>query len=307
MQDKLVTEQIAEEGHQEVTDNGVTIRAVQTIQDSRCFYALFEVIVEDGNILLNEENNMEFSMNFKGKENPFGYFGSGFVADAEQEVTSRRYYELFGNRTEESGEELDMEIHFTGIQGTAEKGMAGPGILSGKWDFSLSLHPADTVVYEPDREYRIGGCPVTVRRVELSPLSVKMVFDGAGVRALEEKEGISLDGLDTLSSLYINAVRYQDGALVEEDGWNGMEEGFDGEGNYVRSARFSAVIDPDQAAALLLGDQMDEILLQNKWTCARGGRRPSPVCLSERGKFRSLRSEKNIREEINKYNFCEVI
>ena len=46
-QKELVTEQIAQEEYQTVSNAGLTIQAIQTIQDNNCFYALFEIRAED--------------------------------------------------------------------------------------------------------------------------------------------------------------------------------------------------------------------------------------------------------------------
>ena len=90
-QEKLVLENIASEEYQTVTDNGLTIRAIQTIQDSHCFYGLFEITMDDGSMTLDENCSMDYTMEFPNGEDPFIALGWHFVAEEAQEVSNRRY------------------------------------------------------------------------------------------------------------------------------------------------------------------------------------------------------------------------
>lgn len=259
VRNELVLNQIAEEGRQEVSDNGLTIRAVQTIQDTHCFYALFEMSAEDAGIDLDGSLEMEYLMDYPGEESPFAYLGSGFVDNGNGGNPGSRYFEIYGTKQSEMEEDLDLGIHFTALCAQGEKAEDGEAILEGNWDFDLHVHPAEYLHYDIDREIQIAGCAVKVRSVELSPLSVEIVCEEAGIHSLEEAEGVSLDQTDTLHSLFVNGVKYEDGTVIEEEGFRCMHEGFDGAGNYVRSARFSHVIEPGKATALLVGDAMEPI------------------------------------------------
>lgn len=262
VQDQLVLEQVAEPGYQTVTDNGLTITAVQTIQDATCFYALLEVTAEDESMMIDSGCSMDLQMDFQGKEDPFAAFGSGFVGSTVQGAGNSRYYELFGTKLEESEADLCMNIHFTALRGAGDKAVEGGILAEGSWDFSLNIHPAELIRFDLNREYQIAGQSVTVQVVELSPLTVKLVCDEADVKALEEKEGVNLNQLDEIRAMYVNGVKYQDGTVIEENGWQGLTEGYDGSGSYVKRARFSHVIEVEKAAALLLGDDLVEISLQ---------------------------------------------
>lgn len=55
-------------------------------------------------------------------------------------------------------------------------------------------------------------------------------------------------------------MKYKDGTVVEEEGYQELSAGFSN-GNYEKTARFSHVIDVDNASALLTGDNMEEIIL----------------------------------------------
>ncbi|MDE6925323.1 MAG: hypothetical protein K2P59_08710 [Acetatifactor sp.] len=260
-QTALVMGQIAQEEYQTISDNGLTIRAIQTIQDNNCFYALFEVTAEDESIQITSGYNMGVTVNHQGGENPFSMLNLSFVDDSRQTVSNSRYYEITGTKTDPGNEDLNISIQFTSLNAPGEKAMEGEHLLEGNWEFALSLHAAEPVCYEINRECQIAGCAVTVKRAELTPISVKLVCDEEGVRQLEESEGIHLDQADVLRALFVNGIRYQDGTIVEEMGHQELWAGYEN-GDYTKTARLSSVIDVDKVCALLVGDNMDEINLQ---------------------------------------------
>lgn len=111
---RLKKEQISYEDYfdvyQTVSDSGLTIRAVQTIQDINCFYALFEITAEDEEMQIVPGSNMSFSIDYQGKENPFSMLGCSFVDENRQKVSNSRYYEIFGTKADTNKEDLNMTI-----------------------------------------------------------------------------------------------------------------------------------------------------------------------------------------------------
>ncbi len=257
-QKALVTEQIVQDTHQTVSDAGLTIRAIQTIQDNNCFYALFEITAEDESVQITSDYDMSFQMDYQGGESPFGMFGCGFVEAGGQAVSNSRYYEMIGNKMKEGTEDLNMTIQFTSLDAPGEKAMKGEPVLEGNWEFTLNLHATDPVRYEINREYQIAGCAVMVKEVEFTPISVKLVCDEQGAKELEKIEGVNLDQADSLHSLFINGIKYQDGTVVEEEGFQELWVSC-GNGDYAKTARLSEVIEPEKVSALLVGDNGDEI------------------------------------------------
>ncbi|MDE5933364.1 MAG: DUF4179 domain-containing protein [Lachnospiraceae bacterium] len=262
-QKNLVTEQIAQEEYQTVSNDGLTIQAIQTIQDNNCFYALFEITAEDESIQITPENSMKFSIDYSGSESPFSMLTWDFVAESRQTVSNSRYFEIIGTKMNPGNEDLNMKIQFTSLNGAGGKALEGDSVLEGNWEFTLNLHATNPVSYEVNREYQIAGCTVMVKEVELTPISMKLVCDGEDVKQLEAMEGVNLDQADSLHSLFVNGIKYQDGTIVEEMGHQELKAGYgDGNGDYEKTARFSSVIDVDKVSALLVGDNMDEIKLQ---------------------------------------------
>lgn len=274
VQNELTMEDIAREEYQTVEENGLTISAVQTIQDSNCFYALFEITAEDGGIQIDENCSMDYTISFPEGEDPFVARGWNFVDNSRQEESNSRYFEIFG--TKMSAEEyfeiygkempdkesdLRMEITFTGLRGAGEKATEGQLLLEGEWPFSLMVHPAEVVCYDVNREFEMEGCKVKVRSVEFSPLTMLLICEEEGIRELEKKEGISLDQLDALQAMRMRGIKYQDGSVLEEEFYNELRESC-GEGSYEKLIRFSKVIEPEEVGAILLGENKTEITVR---------------------------------------------
>ena len=259
-QKELVTEQIAQDSSQTVTDNGLTIQAVQTIQDNNCFYALFEIKAEDESIQITQDHSMSFLFDFPDGESPFGALGWHFVDEESQAVSNSRYFEIIGTKTRPESKDLHMKIQFTSLNAPGAKAMDGEPILEGNWEFMLDLHTAESVRYELNREYKIAGCDVMIRTVELTPISAKLSCDMEDARQLEKLEGVNLDQTDSLASLWINGIQYQDGTIIEEEGYQEPLIRFE-DGVYEKTARLTTVIDVDKVSTLLVGENMDEIAL----------------------------------------------
>lgn len=256
LQDKLTEEKFAKDEYTKVTDNGLTITAIQTIQDENCFYALFEVEAEDPSIVIDENSDMEYQIDWGGKEDPFSMRGSNFIKKEGQENSG--YFEIFGGKADTaSTEDMMMNLHFTALQKQGEKAAEGENIRTGNWDFSITIHQTPGTSYDIEKEYQILGYPVQVREVRLSPLTVTIVYDGDDIMTLEKGEGLSFDQCDIMP-IRVNGLKYQDGTIVEENEHR-MKEGFDEEGNFYVTARFSSVAEVEKVKALLLGDEMTEV------------------------------------------------
>lgn len=260
LQDHLVMESVAQEGYQTVTDNGITIRLIQTVQDSNCFYALFDVTAEDGT-LIDENNSLDMRLDYPGAENPFAALSWGFVSNLDQEVSNSRYFEIYGTKMSPDTSDLNMNIHFVSFNKQGEKAGPDTPLVSGNWDFALSVHPSKLTAIEVNDTFTIAGCPVYVQTVELSPLTVTLTCKGEDIQVLEDSQGVDLMQLDTLRPMMINGVKYQDGSVIDNTPGFSLSESFDPNGEYVNITRFSKAIEPEKTAALLMGDEMEEIIL----------------------------------------------
>lgn len=258
---ELTMNQLAEGVSQTVTDQGLTITAIQTIQDRNRFYALFEVTAEDPDLQITSDYSLDYTLDFGGKEDPFSARGWRFVSEFDQEVSNTRYFEIDGIKNEQSDEDLVMNLHFTGLRGEPDmKAGEGELLVSGNWDFSLNLRTSDMISHEVEQDYELDGYRVHVKSVAFSPLSMTLVYDGADVRAMEAGKEIRLDQLDELTELYPTGVRYADGTIVNEGLMLPLTIGFgDGEATYELLLSFDKVVDPGQIDALMIGDVAIEL------------------------------------------------
>lgn len=261
LQDHLVMEQVVQEGLQSVTDNNITISLIQTIQDSNCFYALFNVTAEDGT-QIDENNALSMRLDFNGAEDPFCAMGWGFVGNYEQKVSNSRYFEIYGTKANPDTSDLNMDVCFVSFNKQGEKAAEDIPLIEGNWDFSLSVHPSKMTTIEVNDTFTIAGCPVYVQTVELSPLTATLSCKGADIQVLEDSQGVDLMQLDALLPMMINGVKYQDGSIIDNTPGIPLMESYDPEGEYINITRFSKVIEPEKAVALLMGNDMEEIKLQ---------------------------------------------
>ena len=216
LQDKLVEEEIAKDEYASVTDNGLTIRAIQTIQDANCFYALFEVKSDDPAVLLDENSEMDVVWDWEGEESPFCAMGWGFVGGKEK--GSVRMYEIFGTKENRNLEkDLVMNIQFSALRQGGEKAMQGEVAVEGNWDFSLAIHQTEGTHFSVEKEFSIAGYQVLVHEIVMSPISVIIICDGEDIREMEQGEGLCLDQLDVLYPMMLNGMVYQDGNILDEE------------------------------------------------------------------------------------------
>ncbi len=256
-QNELTMDQMAQDVSQSVTDQGITITAIQTIQDKNRFYALFEVKAEDTEQRITADYSMDYTMDLGGKESPFCALGWGFVPQDVQEVSNIRYFEIYGTKNEQSEENLTMNLNFTALRGEpAQKAGEGEILTSGQWNFALDIRTSKMLSYTIDTEYELSGESVHIASIALSPLSMEIVYDGSDIRTLEAKQNVSLDQLDELSGIYPTGVRYEDGTVIEEELMIPLSEGFEDkeETTYRLLLPFHKLITPEKVTEILIGE-----------------------------------------------------
>lgn len=259
IQEKLTMEQVAEESLQSVTDAGLTITAIQTVQDKNRFYALFEVTAEDENMMIGEDYSLDYTMDMGGKEDMFGFFGWSFLSEGEQPLSNSRYFEMYGTKSRPSDEDITMTLHFTALKGEPTvKAGEGEKLITGDWEFALNVHSSESRTCELGGEYQIGGYPVHVKSVEISPLTLIIRYDSSDVRAMEAGEGVNLAELDDLPALYPTGVFYTDGSEMNADCFPIQESMREDEGIYEVRFEFSQLADADRIAGLIIGESRVE-------------------------------------------------
>lgn len=190
-QNAMATEGLAREQHVSVTDAGITITAKQTVQDKNTLYILLDIQAEEAVIDGNggfdnpkEDGTYDKPWLITEQEDAFGNVSMGFTPDtpAFEALSDHGYYEISALKTiGRAWTEQEVTIQFTEYSYyTYENGDTVPHTIRGDWTLTLPLGE-DTVqnvrVYEPKQPVDICGVSVQVKRVEVSPLSLLLVFD----------------------------------------------------------------------------------------------------------------------------------
>ncbi|MDE6389776.1 MAG: DUF4179 domain-containing protein [Lachnospiraceae bacterium] len=270
--------QIAAPVSNSVTEQGITVTAMQTIVDSRFAYLAFQVEgyhTADGvqpdfeNMTLEINGNSHYSMLgggfFNGLQSDghgnFTYLdGSPALENADGSVIEK-YTDENGNMEytmllmttdpENSwiGKPLHLELHNLG---TVYKAAFTPDI-DATWTFDFTLQGSDKVRTCKLSE-TLGDSGATVIEAEISPISIYAAYDMP--MQTQEIDGVNENGEKIQSSTFVEApklsgVRLKDGTLLTQIA-NGGSEGYsDSTQIYKASFATSSILDPEQVDALL--------------------------------------------------------
>ena len=201
-QDAMTMEGTAREQTVSATDAGITITAKQTVQDKNILYILLEIqsdeAVIDGNGMFdNPDANGAYDGTpwMQTEDNhEFSNISAGFTPDtpAYAELSRQGYYEIKAIKSMNQAWASDSAtLRFTEYSYyTYENGDTVPHSIRGDWELSIPLGEdtkLETKCYEPGQKIDLSGVPVTVKRVELSPLSLSLAFDLDDLNRLQEE------------------------------------------------------------------------------------------------------------------------
>lgn len=260
VRNEMAADNVAAEQTDSVTDRGITVSAVQTVQDETRVYILLDVEMEDALI----DSNSGFNIwNVKTKDtkafcNLGASFGEGTPIAKEEQKEYQGYYEIDGLKTmdrEWNEESIELELgEFTYY--TYEDNVETAHVIDGTWKLTIPLGEqteAITRTHEVGRPVMIKGCPVTLKEVRISPISAVLVFD------LDEKmkmiENVYPGEEDVfVYELQLRGFVYDNGERIS-CGQNGMSSSYDREaGTDTQEIALSTIIRPDRVTAVLLGD-----------------------------------------------------
>lgn len=269
VQNEMVAQGVVMEQNDSVTDQGITVTVKQTVQDDNRLYILLDVQSEEA--LIDDNSGFEKWNVITKDRDAFDNLGASFAEGAptwEAEKSNQAYYELSALKT--YGREWN-EDHITLDLGqfcyyTYENGSAGtPHVIDGNWKLEIPLGEqtrAVTKVYEPGSQVMVSGMPVTVKRVELSPISTVIVYDLEDVQNVINTAHAGEEDV-FLYELQLSGFCYDNGETVENGAGGGMSGYWDREaGEDVYKIGLSGMIEPERVTAILLGDDMTAVELQ---------------------------------------------
>lgn len=266
VQNEMVAQGVVMEQNDSVTDQGITVTVKQTVQDDNRIYILLDVKCEEA---LIDDNCYFDKWDVITKDvDAFDNLGASFAESAPrgkmEEKTDRGYYEITGLKTygrewNEDSITLDLgKFNYYTYEVDGEDGMGTPHVIDGNWKLEIPLGEqtqAVTKVYEPGARVMVSGMPVTVKRVEISPISTVIVYDLGDVQNVIDT--VYADEEDVfLYELQLSGFRYDNGETVANGAGGGMSGYWDREaGEDIYKIALSGMIEPERVEAVLLGDE----------------------------------------------------
>ena len=234
---------------QTVTENGLTVTALQTLGDKNGVYLLLDVQAPE-DIALSDSNVFEgMGVDIEGVGNHVSWSG-GFMSNFDKTASpngadNERYFELWLNNTEqEDWNGKTITLDFKNLQADRSK-LDLYTVVEGEWKLSWTLSYTDQMqTFDLDKTYTVNGHAVTVKSVELSPLSMTLTLGGDGLKTL-----IDDSDLNECGCLCTAILTLRDGTTIDMNG-PGSENYTDT--SYVCTKSFDKVLDVEQVTGLTL-------------------------------------------------------
>jgi len=273
-QNVMAMEGLAKEQSISVTDAGLTMTAVQTVQDKNSLYILLELSskenIIDGNSGFENATDGVYSpwlITSDGTDDAFAGIGCGFPKDTPCfDLSDHGYYEISAIKSLDKAWTADsVTVQFTEFcYYTGQEGSEVSHTIKGSWTLTIPLGEEtmqEAKTYEPKGKAELGGVPVQIKRVELSPLSMIMSFDLEDVKTIhdtlyEGQEDVYLDVLSISGFLDENGKEI----ALSLGGMNSMYD-YDA-GEVIHEVTFGQYVDPDHISAALLGDEKVPVYLK---------------------------------------------
>jgi hypothetical protein len=246
-QSKLVENGALAFADQTVTENGVTITAIQTLGDKNGVYVLFDVKAPEGIELTKDGSGISVDVKIEGAKHVS--WNAQFVLDNEKTVSppgaaNVRYYELWMDNTE--GEDWNgktIAVEFSDLR-DLNKGANDNIAVAGTWNLSWKLsYMNQMLIYDINKTYMVNGYEVVVKSVEISPLSMLFKLSGSGMEQL-----VANSDLNKAGGLCSVSLMKKDRTTVEE----GPRNESCSDNTYTQVTRFGQVQDMDQLTGFVL-------------------------------------------------------
>jgi len=233
--------------NQTVTENGLTVTALQTLGDKNGVYVLFDVKAPEGIALTKDGSGIGTDVKIEGVNHVT--WSAQFVIDNEKSVSSsgtanERCYELWLDNTQgENWNGKTITVEFADLR-DLNKGPDDNIVVTGKWNLSWKLSYMDQMqTYDINKTYTVNGHEVVVKSIEISPLSMTLKLSGSGLEQL-----VANSDLNEAGGLCSVSLTKKDGTTVEE----GPRVERCSDNTYTQIIRFGQVQDMDQLTGFVL-------------------------------------------------------
>ncbi len=267
VQEQMTAAGVAATPQASVTDAGVTVTAVQTIQDEYRLYILLEVTSEEAVLGTGGFDEMNLAADGQGTTpDVFNNVGWSF-ADQVTENSTHAYCWIDAMKDHDTawnGESVTVTLGTLSYYTELDKGNGGVAhVVDGNWELTLPLSDASglTRTWDLDTEVMLSGVPVTVRRVELSPLTLSISYDNEDVNELVKTVYGDAEEDIFISEMLMSELLDSDGNTIEK-GHDAFGERIDTErGEYIWDVGLTSVVDPEKVGAILLGEDKVKVEL----------------------------------------------
>lgn len=257
VQEKLLAEGVAQAQEMSVTDRGITVTAVQTVQDEQRVYILLKVaadqpIIDKYSFFTDEELVTEDS-------DAFDNIACGFTDEGKElALTNQGYYEIDALKTinrEWDEKQVKVSLQGFGYYTCDEAGNDTLHSIDGSWELELPLNDAseNTRNIELNQTVELAGVPVTVKGIALSPISLEIRFALSDVRALADAVYPGQEDY-FFPQLYVTGFIDNEGNEIP-CGFKAATAHWDEEANEeIHTTGLSTAIDEKTVTAVLLGE-----------------------------------------------------
>ena len=266
VQDTLTMEGVAKEQEVSVTDNGITVTAVQTMNDENVFYALLLVTAEseiiDGSGYFGNPVPEIITKN----PDAFCNVGMGFTDTPIAEPSTQGYYEIYalkniGEDWQEESITISLENYSYDVFNKPKEELTDftdctSKLIAGKWELTLTLgeiQTDNTIKITEPVQVVMHGVPVTIEELTLTPLAIKITYSLADVEKLH-REVYSSEEDAYLQELFLSGFVDKNGKETE-CGFTGSSGRYTPDGKDILLMGLGQAVDVHEIQAILLGNE----------------------------------------------------
>lgn len=258
LQDEMVSKGVAKEQNVSATDNGITVTAVQTIKDEHRVYILLDIQANE-NVIDANGGFGQFEL-FTKTPDMFVNIGGSFAEGTEEGKLSKQgYYEwdaMIDSEKMLDDDSIMLELNDFCYY-TYENGSSGtPHTVEGNWNLEIPLGKETeglTKIYEVNREVMMSGMPVTVNRVEISPITLQISYKATELDELREQVYGGNEDIH-LEEIYVHGFLNKEGEEIL-CGYGGTIGERNEKGEELLTVGLGTIIDVESVSAVLLGEE----------------------------------------------------
>jgi|GEM_PF-1868851 hypothetical protein len=273
-QDYLALKGLTEQKDVSATDNGLTIKLIQTVQDKNYIYIALDITTPE-HIMIDNSNRFDSThIQFGGISGGYGYSSSFLNKSRDDKPVNNKMYIVHiqkDPKTDVNGR--DIILTFKNLVTNKKT------VLEGEWVLSWTMHFNDsTRDYDLSQVYNMAGYEVLIKKVEITPLSITVYFKGDDLQKIEDdmekdnknrkvvernnREGF-FEIFDILRLKTVRGFKYKDGTYIQlETSHNGGRGSINKKtGEFSYTAIFDKIVNVEEIESVILGENETEIKL----------------------------------------------